>query len=134
MPDNRYPSACVRRSRAEGGRETSRLAISPFRDFVNWARRPQPVNPFVSFRLGPSLPARRRALPRWKALPLMLSGGVDGVSADDDVASATLSAIRQLARDRPTVYLPTHDPESSARLASRRLVDASGRRRREEIR
>jgi N-acyl homoserine lactone hydrolase len=54
---------------------------------------------------------------------LMLAGRIDGVSADDDVAGATLSAIRQLARDRPTVYLPTHDAESVARLASRRLVD-----------
>jgi len=53
---------------------------------------------------------------------LMLAGRVDGVSADDEVAAATLRAIRQFARDRPTVYLPTHDPESSARLASRRLV------------
>jgi len=53
---------------------------------------------------------------------LMLAGRVDGVSADDEVAGATLRAIRQFARDRPTVYLPTHDPESSARLASRRLV------------
>jgi glyoxylase-like metal-dependent hydrolase (beta-lactamase superfamily II) len=52
----------------------------------------------------------------------MLAGRVDGVSADDEVAGATLRAIRQFARDRPTVYLPTHDPESSARLASRRLV------------
>ena len=57
---------------------------------------------------------------------LMLLGRIDGVSANDDVASATLGAIRQLARDRPTVYLPTHDPESSARLASRRLVDEAG--------
>jgi N-acyl homoserine lactone hydrolase len=55
---------------------------------------------------------------------LMLAGRIDGVSADDDVARATLSAIRSLARDRPTVYLPTHDPESANRLASRRVVDA----------
>jgi len=53
---------------------------------------------------------------------LMLAGRVDGVSADDDVAGATLHAIRQLANDRPTVYLPTHDPESAARLARRSLV------------
>jgi N-acyl homoserine lactone hydrolase len=53
---------------------------------------------------------------------LMLVGRVDGVSADDDVAGATLRAIRHLAKDRPTVYLPTHDPESAARLASRSLV------------
>jgi glyoxylase-like metal-dependent hydrolase (beta-lactamase superfamily II) len=57
---------------------------------------------------------------------LMLLGRIDGVSANDDVASATLSAIRQFARDRSTVYLPTHDPESSGRLASRRLVDETG--------
>ena len=57
---------------------------------------------------------------------LMLSGGIDGVSADDDVASATLGAIRQLSRDRQTVYLPTHDPGSSARLADRRLVNDKG--------
>jgi glyoxylase-like metal-dependent hydrolase (beta-lactamase superfamily II) len=53
---------------------------------------------------------------------LMLAGRVDGVSANDDVASATLRAIRHLAKDRPTVYLPTHDPQSAARLASRSLV------------
>ena len=57
---------------------------------------------------------------------LMLSGGIDGVSADDDVASATLGAIRQLGRDRQTVYLPTHDPESYVRLANRRLVNDKG--------
>jgi glyoxylase-like metal-dependent hydrolase (beta-lactamase superfamily II) len=57
---------------------------------------------------------------------LMLAGRLDGVSADDDVAGATLRAIRHLARDRPTVYLPTHDSESAARLASRRVVDAVG--------
>jgi N-acyl homoserine lactone hydrolase len=57
---------------------------------------------------------------------LMLAGRIDGVSANGDVASATLDAIRQLARDRPTVYLPTHDPESAIRLASRRVVDDAG--------
>ena len=47
---------------------------------------------------------------------LMRAGTVDGVSANDDVAGATLGAIRQFATDRPVVYLPTHDPESAARL------------------
>jgi N-acyl homoserine lactone hydrolase len=56
---------------------------------------------------------------------LMLAGRIDGVSADDDAAGATLRAIGQLTRDRPTVYLPTHDAESAARLAGRRLVDDS---------
>jgi glyoxylase-like metal-dependent hydrolase (beta-lactamase superfamily II) len=54
---------------------------------------------------------------------LMIAGRIDGVSADDDVASATLCAIRHLARGRPTVYLPTHDSDSATRLAGRRLVD-----------
>jgi N-acyl homoserine lactone hydrolase len=53
---------------------------------------------------------------------LMLAGCVDGVSADDDVASATLDAIKRLTQTRPTVYLPTHDPQSAIRLAGRHLV------------
>ncbi|MGD0627797.1 MAG: N-acyl homoserine lactonase family protein [Terracidiphilus sp.] len=57
---------------------------------------------------------------------LMLSGAIDGVSADDDAASATLAAIRQFGRDRQTVYLPTHDPESFVRLANRRLMNDKG--------
>lgn len=56
---------------------------------------------------------------------LMLAGRIDGISADDDVAGATLSAIRQFARSRRVVYLPTHDPESAARLAGRACVPSS---------
>lgn len=52
---------------------------------------------------------------------LMLAGQIDGVCADDDMARATLRAIRDLARDRSTVYLPTHDPESAARLSTHRV-------------
>ena len=55
---------------------------------------------------------------------LMLAGKVDGVSADDDVAGRTLTAIRDFASDQPTVYLPTHDPESAIRLARRRVIAA----------
>jgi glyoxylase-like metal-dependent hydrolase (beta-lactamase superfamily II) len=58
---------------------------------------------------------------------LMLAGHVDGVSIDETVARATLGAIRHLAMDRPTVYLPTHDPESAARLANRSLVEVQER-------
>jgi N-acyl homoserine lactone hydrolase len=54
---------------------------------------------------------------------LMLAGRIDGVSADDEVAGATLRAISQFARSRRMVYLPTHDPESAARLASQRVID-----------
>jgi len=53
---------------------------------------------------------------------LMLAGMVDGVSPDDRVSSATLESIKGFARTHPTVYLPTHDPQSAARLANRRLV------------
>ena len=58
---------------------------------------------------------------------LMLAGHVDGVCADEDMARATLRAVRQLASHRPTVYLPTHDPESAARLSRHTLVDTSWR-------
>jgi glyoxylase-like metal-dependent hydrolase (beta-lactamase superfamily II) len=51
---------------------------------------------------------------------LMLAGRVDGVSADEQVSSATLRAMGRLANERPTVYLPTHDPDSAMRLAGRR--------------
>lgn len=53
---------------------------------------------------------------------LMLARRVDGVSPDRRMSSATLDAIEHFARLRPTVYLPTHDPQSGVRLANRRLV------------
>jgi glyoxylase-like metal-dependent hydrolase (beta-lactamase superfamily II) len=52
----------------------------------------------------------------------MTAARIDGVSADDAVARATLEAIRSFATSRPAVYLPTHDPQSAARLASRSVV------------
>lgn len=52
---------------------------------------------------------------------LLLAGRVDGVG-DEDISRATLDAIKRFAQDRPTVYLPTHDPQSAFRLANRRLV------------
>ncbi len=53
---------------------------------------------------------------------MMLSGRVDGVSADDQVSGATLEALANFAQSRPTVYLPTHDPEAGHRLEKRLLV------------
>jgi N-acyl homoserine lactone hydrolase len=55
---------------------------------------------------------------------LMLAGKLDGVSADEQVSSATLDAIRQFTQSRPTVYLPTHDPGCADRLANRQLAGA----------
>jgi glyoxylase-like metal-dependent hydrolase (beta-lactamase superfamily II) len=54
---------------------------------------------------------------------LMLAGQIDGVSADDAAASETLGALKRLAAERPIVYLPTHDPESAERLASRHVIE-----------
>lgn len=53
---------------------------------------------------------------------LMVAGTVDGVSPNAATSAATLSAIRRFARERPTVYLPTHDPDSGARFATRQVV------------
>jgi N-acyl homoserine lactone hydrolase len=53
---------------------------------------------------------------------LMLAGKLDGVSADEQVSRATLDAIGRFTRSRPTVYLPTHDPQSADRLASGQLA------------
>jgi N-acyl homoserine lactone hydrolase len=55
---------------------------------------------------------------------LMLAGKLDGVSADEHVATATLDTIRRFTQSRPTVYLPTHDPQCADRLANRRLAGA----------
>ena len=55
----------------------------------------------------------------------MLSGTIDGVSADESVASATLSAIRSFASSQPTIYLPTHDPDAARRLAERRTTTSA---------
>jgi len=52
----------------------------------------------------------------------MLRGAVDGVSPDEAEAAATLAAIRQLCAQHPTVYLPTHDPQSAERLEQRRAT------------
>ncbi len=57
----------------------------------------------------------------------MLDGKVDGVSPDEKVSVATLRAINDFARSRPTVYLPTHDPQSGDRLKNRRCVEVRGR-------
>lgn len=57
---------------------------------------------------------------------LMLEGALDGVSADVRAARQTFGYIQQLARATPTVYLPSHDPDSATRLAGRQLVARIG--------
>lgn len=58
---------------------------------------------------------------------LMLDGRVDGVSPDERTSRLTLKSIGDFARVHPTVYLPTHDPQSGTRLANRRLVATAER-------
>ena len=48
---------------------------------------------------------------------LLKQGVVDGVSPDEHVARQTNQRILALARERPLVYLPSHDPQSADRLA-----------------
>ncbi|MBN1528873.1 MAG: N-acyl homoserine lactonase family protein [Thermoleophilaceae bacterium] len=56
---------------------------------------------------------------------LMRRGAVDGVSADPAAAAETLRRIHDLCAAGDVVYLPTHDPESARRLASRSPVPRS---------
>jgi glyoxylase-like metal-dependent hydrolase (beta-lactamase superfamily II) len=55
---------------------------------------------------------------------LMVTGKIDGVSPDEAAAHDTLARIRELARQEPLVYLPSHDPASIDRLQARQLVFA----------
>ena len=49
----------------------------------------------------------------------MLDRTADGVANDPAAtATATLAALRSIAHSGPTVYLPSHDPHSQARLAT----------------
>lgn len=55
---------------------------------------------------------------------LMLRGKADGVGADEAAERITHDRIRAFAEATPVVYLVAHDPETGARLAERRLVQA----------
>jgi glyoxylase-like metal-dependent hydrolase (beta-lactamase superfamily II) len=55
----------------------------------------------------------------------LLRGVVDGVGPDEAAEQLTHERIRAYAAEVPTVYLPTHDPETAARLAERRPMGAS---------
>jgi N-acyl homoserine lactone hydrolase len=56
---------------------------------------------------------------------LMLEGRADGVAPKPARAVQTLTRIQRLAADRPTVYLPSHDPDAAARLAARQIATAA---------
>jgi glyoxylase-like metal-dependent hydrolase (beta-lactamase superfamily II) len=55
---------------------------------------------------------------------LMVDDAVDGVTQDPAALRRTLGLIRELAASEPTVYLPSHDPDSAARLAALEPVPA----------
>ncbi len=55
---------------------------------------------------------------------LLLAGKVDGVSPDPRVTHDTHARILALAKERPLVYLPSHDPDAAARLAARSVLPA----------
>jgi N-acyl homoserine lactone hydrolase len=50
---------------------------------------------------------------------LLIDGLLDGVAPDPKAARVTMERIRELGLQRPTVYLPTHDPAAAQRLAER---------------
>jgi len=52
---------------------------------------------------------------------LLLEKHPDGVSPNPEIAKQTLDNILQYAKSEPTVYLPTHDPNSADRLKNRKL-------------
>jgi len=53
---------------------------------------------------------------------LLLEQAVDGVTRDVALYQQTLQQIRTYLRSVPTIYLPSHDPESAHRLATRNVA------------
>jgi glyoxylase-like metal-dependent hydrolase (beta-lactamase superfamily II) len=56
---------------------------------------------------------------------LMLKQVADGVSPNPAIARQTLSQLRSYAQSIPTIYLPSHDPDSAKRLAAHTTVSFS---------
>ena len=56
---------------------------------------------------------------------LLLAGKVDGVSPDEEVSRETMKKIVALAKERPLVYLPSHDPEGAERLRNAERMPAA---------
>lgn len=52
----------------------------------------------------------------------LIGGWADGVSPRPKVQRQTLDRIKRFICSRPTVYLPSHDPESSRRLSERQVT------------
>ncbi len=52
----------------------------------------------------------------------LLADKVDGVSPNEEISRGTMNNIVELAKEMPLVYLPSHDPESEARLAENSVL------------
>jgi N-acyl homoserine lactone hydrolase len=57
---------------------------------------------------------------------LLVKQKVDGVSPSEALALRTIQTILRYAQDSPTVYLPTHDPESARRLETVETLKVNG--------
>ncbi len=57
---------------------------------------------------------------------LLLRRTPDGVSPRPAIAVRTMDRIVAYARERPMIYLPTHDPESATRLRARTVLQPDG--------
>jgi N-acyl homoserine lactone hydrolase len=53
---------------------------------------------------------------------LLLQQTVDGVAPDEAAARQSLANALSYVQQRPTIYLPSHDPEAGKRLAQRRVT------------
>jgi glyoxylase-like metal-dependent hydrolase (beta-lactamase superfamily II) len=52
----------------------------------------------------------------------LVQGIVGGISADVGQAQESQERIRAFLAARPTVYLPSHDPQSTVRLTTRQVT------------
>jgi glyoxylase-like metal-dependent hydrolase (beta-lactamase superfamily II) len=53
---------------------------------------------------------------------LMVDEAIDGVAPDERAARESLHRFRELARERPLVYLPSQHPDAATRLDARQIV------------
>ena len=55
-------------------------------------------------------------------LDLLMEGRIDGVAANEDQTRETVDRVRSFIEATGAVCLPTHDPDSSRRLAAAQVA------------
>jgi glyoxylase-like metal-dependent hydrolase (beta-lactamase superfamily II) len=55
-------------------------------------------------------------------IPQIHNGVIAGICADRRAARATAARVRAFFQRQPTIYLPSHDPDSGRRLVAREIV------------